>query len=260
LSDLAIVAVPTNPTVFTAVAPPGTYYVRVLAVNLTGASSSNEIVVTVGGGGVCLVPGAPTGLTATPAANSVTVRWNVPLTGGPPTGYALLVGSASGVANIGTFPVGPATSISSPAPAGQYFVRAIAINPCGNSAPSSEVSFTIGGGGGALSLPAGVYQGTMAGHNRFGLPPITSFTLQLNQAVPTGGLQMLSGRWTDNRGCIKTSGIFGGMPLALPQISIESLACNDGDFGLRVTSVNGNVYSGICLSGGPNCTFQMIRQ
>ena len=30
--------------------------------------------------------------------------------------------------------------------------------------------------------------------------------------------------------------------------------------GLRVTAVNGNVYSGVCLSGGPNCTFQMTRQ
>ena len=80
-----------------------------------------------------------------------------------------------------------------------------------------------------------------------------------NGAGP-GGFQMISGRWTDNRGCVKTSGIFGGMPLGLPQISVESLACNDRDFGLRVTSVNGNVYSGICLLGGPSCTFQMTRQ
>jgi hypothetical protein len=50
------------------------------------------------------------------------------------------------------------------------------------------------------------------------------------------------------------------MPVGLPQISVESLTCNDGDLGLRVTSVNGNVYRGVCLLAGPNCTFQMTRQ
>ncbi len=249
------------PTVLSSGAPPGTYFVRLVALNGAVASApSNEIIVVVAGGGGCSPPGVPTGLTATVAGGSVTVRWNASLAGGAPLSFALLVGSVPGGLNIGTFVVGLVTTVTSPAPPGQYYVRAVATNACGSSAPSNEASFVIGGGGGPLSLPAGVYQGTIANHNRFSLPPITSFTLQLNQAVPAGGLQMISGRWTDNRGCVKTSGIFGGMPAGLPQISVESLACNDGDFGLRVTSVNGNVYSGICILGGPNCTFQMIRQ
>ena len=46
---------------------------------------------------------------------------------------------------------------------------------------------------------------------------------------------------------------------APPRISIEAFACNDGDFGPRVNSVNSNAYRGVCVLGGPNCTFQMIR-
>jgi hypothetical protein len=261
-SDIAILTVAAFPTTFVTAAPPGTYYVRVVAFNGLGASlPSNEIVVTVGGGGSCQGPGIPTGLTAAPFVGGVTLSWNAPSTGGVPTGYALLVGSASGAVNLGTFPVGLTTTLTSPAPNGQYFVRVVALNGCGTSAPSTAASFVVGGGGGALSVPAGFYVGTVLNFTRTGVAPITSFTLQLNQPVPAGStVQTLSARWTDNRGCVKTTGIIGFTTSTGPTISLENFSCNDGDFGLRVTSVNGTVYSGACLNGGPNCTFQMTRQ
>ena len=258
LSDIAILAL--TQTVFVATAPPGTYYVRVLAVNSAGVSApSNERTIVVGGSGSCLAPGAPSGLTATVSAGSVTLRWNGPSTGGVPTGYSLLVGSTSGATNLGTFAVGFTTTITSPAPNGSYFVRVVASNACGSSPPSAETSFVIGGT--ALTVPAGFHVGTVSNSSRPPRTPITSFTLQLNQPVPgTSTFQTLSARWQDNRGCIKTSGIVGATTSTGPLISIENFTCNDGDFGLRVTSVNGNVYSGVCSLGGPNCTFQMTRQ
>src|SRR5687767_5842708 len=41
LSDLAIITVAANPTLFTAVAPPGTYYVRMFALNSSGPSTAS---------------------------------------------------------------------------------------------------------------------------------------------------------------------------------------------------------------------------
>lgn len=264
LANLAVLGVAAVPTLLQTSAPPGTYYVRIVAINAQGISApSNEIIVTVGGPGTCALPAAPTGLTSTVSGGSVTLRWEVGAGGGPPSGFTLLVGSTPGAANLGIFAGGFTLSLTSPAPAGQYFVRVAATNSCGTSAPSNETSFAIGGGGATgVPVPAGIYNGTMSGHSRFGLPPITSFTLQLGQAVPaTAAASMLSGsRWTDNRGCVKTTGIFGYTSTAGSTISVESLTCNDGDLTLRVTSVTGNSYSGVCASGGPNCTFQMTRQ
>ena len=260
LSDIAIVTVPAAPQAFTAVAPPGTYYVRLFALNSAGASAaSNEITVVVGGAGPCVAPGAPTGLAATVVAGGVTLRWNAPTTGGAPVGYVLVVGSTTGAANLGTFAVGLTTTVTAPAPPGPYYVRVVATNACGNSAPSAETSFVIGSG--TLSVPAGSYVGTVTNFTRASVATLRSFTLQLNQPVPsTSAFQTISGRWTDNRGCVKTTGIVGNTSSTGPFISLENFTCNDGDFGLRFTNMSGNVYSGVCVGGGSNCTFQMTRQ
>jgi hypothetical protein len=154
LSDVAILDVPANPTAFSASAPTGTYFVRIVAVNASGASlPSNEIVVLVTGGPPpCVLPGIPTGLRASASGNVVTVLWNGPSTGGVPLGYQLWVGSAPGAMNLGAFPIGNTTALTSPAPNGVYFLRILATNACGNSAPSAETSVTVGGGGGGLSI------------------------------------------------------------------------------------------------------------
>ena len=107
LSDIAVASIAANPTAFSTFAPPGTYYVRLVAINAAGASApSNEIIIFVGGDGGCQPPGIPTGLTATPGAGNVTLRWNPSAIGGAATGYSLLAGSFSGGVNLGTFPVG----------------------------------------------------------------------------------------------------------------------------------------------------------
>ena len=260
LADIAILDVPPTPTTLTVGAPSGTYFVRIAALNAAGSSVvSNEITVLVGAVSPCVVPGIPSGLTAAPFAGGVTLSWTPPSTGAGPTNYTLVAGTASGAINLGTFPVGLTTSVNAPAPNGQYFVRVVATNGCGTSAPSNEVFFVIGGA--AVSVPAGRYVGTVSNFSVAGVAPITSFNLQLNQAVPsTSTFQTLSASWTDNRGCAKSSGIVAATTTTGPLISLESFACNDGDFGLRVTNANGNVYSGACNLGGPNCTFTMTRQ
>lgn len=262
LSNIALVQVPATQTSFVADAPAGTYYVRVVAVNGAGASSpSNEVVATVGGssggGGGCPVPAAPTGLSATTATPSfVTLRWTA---SAGATGYVLDVGSIPGATNIGSFSLGNTTILNSAAPAGTYFARLRALNGCGSSAPSAELTFTVVNGVQG-SLPAGVYSGTMANSQRAGLgrSPITAFTLTLNQATPPT-FSLISARWQDNAGCVKTNFIYGGISNGRLHIDVETLTCNDGDLLLNITSINGNVVSGTC-NGGPNCTFQMIKQ
>ena len=80
--------------------PPGTYFVRIKAVNAHGASlASNEVMLVVGATGVGL-PDAPTGLTAFMAADRITITWTPALGGGPASGYVVEAGSASGASNI----------------------------------------------------------------------------------------------------------------------------------------------------------------
>ena len=259
LSNLAVLQLPANQTSLAADVVPGTYYVRIVAVNAAGASApSNEVTLIVGGGGGCNAPGPPTGLTATPTTGGVTLRWTAPAGGGA-TSYALDVGSGPGLANLGTFALPNATTLTSPAPAGQYFVRLRALNGCGSSAPSAEVSFTIGAVNPIVPLPPGTYVGVMSGNVRPGLgrPPITSFQLTLNQTTPAL-FAAVSGRWSDNAGCVRTT-IFAGQSGGQYLIDIESLVCNDGDMILRLNSVSGNVVQGTC-NGGPACTFSMTRQ
>ena len=143
LSNLVAVALPPSPQSFAALAPPGTYFVRLRAANAAGLSApSNEVMVTVAPV-ACPVPVAPTGLVATPSPGAAVLRWSAPTSGGTPTSYRLDAGTSSGASNLGSFPLPAVTAVSTPAPPGTYFVRLVAINACGASPPSAPVSFTV---------------------------------------------------------------------------------------------------------------------
>ena len=125
--------------------PSGTYHVRIRAANRSGQSApSNEITLLVEAGSC--VPGPPRTLTATTGPGSVSLAWAAPETGGLPTGYRLDVGSTSGTSNLVSAPLSLSRSFSSPAPAGRYFIRVLAIGPCGASAPSNEVVVDVSTG------------------------------------------------------------------------------------------------------------------
>jgi predicted phage tail protein len=137
-ADLVVTRMSSTSAVATNV-PDGTYYVRVRAGNANGVSRpSNELTVRVG----CTNgPAAPAGLAAQVSGTSVVLSWRK-VSGA--TGYVLEAGSAPGLANVATAPV-KGTSLSTTAPAGIYYARVRALNKCGSSAPSNEVTVTVGG-------------------------------------------------------------------------------------------------------------------
>ena len=211
-------------------------------------------------GGNCQLPGVPTGLTATTSPGSVRLQW-LSGAGSAPTGHGLLVGSAPGAANLGTFPIGPATTFMAPAPNGTYYVRVFATSSCGNSAPSSEISFTIGTP--TILVPAGIYDGQVFNHvQRFaGRGPIRSFVLQLNQPVPTTATFSLCRR----SGPIISDAVrhwefLAGRLLSDQSFPSSNCCVTTAIFRCSIRSQSGNTYDGLCPLGGANCSFRMTRR
>lgn len=130
-------------TGFTVSAPPGTYFVRVVALNSYGASApSNEVAVTVVGG-CTLPPNAPQSLTGNVSGTNVSLNWSPSAGECEPTSYTVLAGSVSGASNIAVASVGLQTGLSAIAPAGTYFIRTVASNAFGTSPPSNEIALTV---------------------------------------------------------------------------------------------------------------------
>ena len=127
--------------------PNGVYYVTVRAVNLEGVSgASNEVIVAVPGGtgGCTAPPNAPTNFSATVAVDVVTLGWSAPTGGCAPTGYVIQAGSAPGLSDLAVINVGATTTLTVVAPPGVYYVRVIAVNAFGASAPAAEIIVTVG--------------------------------------------------------------------------------------------------------------------
>ena len=116
--------------------PAGTYYFRVLAENTAGTSpASNEAALSYGA-----APGAPRGLVASLTGTKVTLTWIAPTTGGSATSYLLGIGSASGLTDLGSFPLASvSTTLTFPAlPKGTYYLSIRAENGTGISGPTNE--------------------------------------------------------------------------------------------------------------------------
>ncbi len=132
----ASISVPVgNVTSFSAPVPSGTYYVRVKGVG-EGAESdpTQELILTPPG-----APGAPTALTESGSAATVTLRWQAPASGGAVTAYQIEAGSAPGLSNLAVVQTGNIQSFSTPIPAGTYYVRVRALNGSGPGPVSNEV-------------------------------------------------------------------------------------------------------------------------
>lgn len=127
--------------------PAGTYFVRIRAVNSSGASGpSNEVVVVVGTVS-CLTTTPPTGLTANVTGATVVLSWTAPV-GCAPTSYILQAGSAPGLSNLANFSTGSTatTFTASGVQNGTYYVRVLSTSGGLPSAPSIDVVFTVPGG------------------------------------------------------------------------------------------------------------------
>jgi glucose/arabinose dehydrogenase len=138
----ATVGIPLGPSpAFQTLAPAGTYYTRVRAVNACGSSAvSNEAVLT-----LACSPTAvrPSFFTVGKSGGVATFNWSNTLGA---TSYRLQVGTAPGLADIGDLDVGTVTSLAVPlagVPPRTYYLRVTAVSACGVSAPSSEVVLVV---------------------------------------------------------------------------------------------------------------------
>ena len=93
LSDAAVLQLPATARSLDVVAPTGTYFVRLAALNGFGASpEAGELELSPRPGACSPRLGAPTGLMATTASGQVTISWNA-VSGA--VGYELIAGSTA---------------------------------------------------------------------------------------------------------------------------------------------------------------------
>jgi hypothetical protein len=220
--------------------PNGVYYVRVRAMNADGSSAaSNEVIVVVPSGGACqAVPGAPTNLVASVFGTFVTLNWTAPIGGCPAVGYAVQAGSAPGLTNIAVINVGSGTTLNASAPPGNYYVRVVALNGFGGSAPSNEVLVTV-----TTTPPnlAGQWSGTSSYFN-------APFTFDLTQSG-----NQISGTYVDQHDKGFVSGIVN--------IGSVILDVRFGDTGIRFEGSieNANRIRGTIRGVGGTHPFVMTR-
>jgi hypothetical protein len=120
----------------------GTYFVRVRGRGLDGAitAPSNEISFLVGAAGqaTCSAPPTPpVGLAGSIAGTQASVQWTA---GQGATSYLVQAGSAPGLSDVYYGNVGAVVSVSAEVQPGfSAYVRVVAVNGCGQSAPSTEI-------------------------------------------------------------------------------------------------------------------------
>jgi glucose/arabinose dehydrogenase len=137
-ANLATVATGPTPSLTVPGVADGTYYVRVRSERngVIGSPSADVQVVVVG----CPLLSSPSAPTPAVSGGIVTLTWDGVASA---TGYIMEAASTPGGSTIAALVVGPVTSISVPAPRGQYFVRVRAINGCGPGAPSAETTVVV---------------------------------------------------------------------------------------------------------------------
>jgi len=139
-SGEVLASIPTNSTapIFTVVAPSGSFYVRIHALNGTErGAASNEIRVHIN---VPVAPSAPAGVVGLANGSTLNLAWRNTYTGGTPTSMLLdVTGSATA-----TIPLGFADSFGfAGVPAGTYTLRLRAANAGGASPQSAPITLTF---------------------------------------------------------------------------------------------------------------------
>ena len=217
--------------------PPGTYYVRVRSVHASGTSAPTpDIAVTVGGTGCTSPPQPPLDFDYQIDSGVLRLSW-IAGAGPAPTGYILQAGTAPGLANITTQQLGPVPEIVVPGvPPGVYWVRVLAKNGCGISAPSSNYPLLVDVETAAPLEPLG-FTGTASGgvvQLSWVEPPYLTPTSYLLEAGTAPGL----------------SNIAVGVPVASTSFSVPGVP--PGVYYLRVRGVNA---SGV---GAPSAELRLV--
>lgn len=177
--------------------PAGSYWVRVRGVNTIGAGpTSTEVLVTVGAV-PCGLPNPPTGLTHSVSAGLVSFSWSAAVGGCTPTHYTLVAGSGPGLSNLASMNVGLGASLQVNAPPGSYYVRVLATNGSGSSAPSNEATVVVGPACSAPGAPQNFLASATSTTAAFqwqppltGDPP-TSYLLEAGSSPTTADLASL---------------------------------------------------------------------
>ena len=102
---------------------------------------------TLGAAAVCgpVAPGIPGNFRAEVDGGAVRFRWSVPPTAGAARAYTLQAGSAPGLSNLASIRISvPAAEFQAAGPPGSYFVRLIASNDFGTSAPTADLNVVLG--------------------------------------------------------------------------------------------------------------------
>jgi predicted phage tail protein len=145
-------------------------------------------------------PGAPRDLVASVSGANVTLNWSPPDTGGAPSTYVIAAGSASGWSNLAHLATGNTLTTFSAAgiPNGVYFVRVSAQNAIGTSAPSNEVTFSVGQSCSAPAPPSALQytiNGSMVTLNWTAHPggaPPTSYIVEAGSSVLLADLAVIN--------------------------------------------------------------------
>lgn len=134
-------------TSITASAGPGTYYVRIVAVNAEGTSPpSNEVVVVISCG-----PGVPQNFRAIQKGTEAFLFWTPP-SAGAPTGYGIQAGLGPNQ-TMAAFTT-PNTSMNATAGSGTYFVRLFAMSACGNGPATPDIMLSFPSNSGRVADPS----------------------------------------------------------------------------------------------------------
>ena len=123
-------------TTITASAGPGTYYVRIVAINAEGASPpSNEVVVV-----ISCTPTVPRNFRVIQKSTEAFLFWKAP-SAGIPTGYRIEAGLGPNQ-TLASFAATP-TSMNAVVGSGSYFVRVFATSGCGNGPATSDIAVSF---------------------------------------------------------------------------------------------------------------------
>ncbi len=117
----------------------------------TSAPGTGRVFKISSGSAPVAAPGAPSGLGANVQGNSVALTWTAPTTGGAPTGYVLQAGNTPGGTEIGSIPSASTGLFFASVPNGQYYVRVLAVNGAGASAPTADLLLNVGCAGPPLA-------------------------------------------------------------------------------------------------------------
>ena len=147
----------------------------------TGCDVRDATVLSQGRIAALAAPGPSASLTGSSSGSTVTLNWLAPASVDPATSYIVEAGTSSGASNVATFDTGStATTLTvSGVPAGTYFVRVRAKNSEGSSAPSNEITLTVGGGTTTCTTAPGAPTGLTAA--------VSGTSLTLTWSAPAGG-------------------------------------------------------------------------